>query len=182
MPYAVELFLDDQSTVQIRQIWAALDEHGITSLAGIPGTDYHPHVSLSVFDHDDAAGVADALRPVLAGSGGLPLSLESLGFFLTAESVMFLGVVPSARLLTLHHRVYETLDTVVGNVWPYYRPDALVPHCTLAVGVPDKARALEVVGGFALPIHARVAGAYLVEVPGGQRRTVLAPPRGVPPD
>ncbi|MBO0869225.1 MAG: 2'-5' RNA ligase family protein [Micromonosporaceae bacterium] len=175
MPYAVELFLDDRATVQIRQIWAALDEAGITSLGSIPETDYHPHVSLSVFEHESPDKVAEALRPVLATCVGLPLPLAALGFFLTAEAVAFLGVAPSAGLIALHHQVYQAVDASAGDVWPYYRPGALVPHCTLGVGVADRARVIEVVERFAMPIHARATGAHLVQVPGGQRRTALTP-------
>ena len=110
MPYAIELPLDERADQQIRQIWAALDEQGITSVGGIPGADYHPHVTLSVFESSRA---------------------------------------PLAEL--------------IGAL----RPDALLPHCTLAVGVTDKARALDVVARFRTPISAAVAGADLVEIPSG---------------
>jgi hypothetical protein len=173
MPYAIELFLDEPADDRIRQIWAALDDHGIPSLGSIPGAGHPPHVSLSVFDHGDPAEITDALRPILVACAGLPLPLAPLGYFLTDESPVFLGVIPSARLLTLHRAVHRAIEPLVDNVWPYYRPDALLPHCTLAVGVADRAGALGVVARFPTPIPAVARGAYLVETPGGTPRTPL---------
>ncbi|BEL03403.1 hypothetical protein Q0Z83_015940 [Actinoplanes sichuanensis] len=176
MPHAIELFLDEQSDRRVRQIWTALDEHGVPSLGSRPGADYHPHVSLSVLEHDDPARIADALRPVLATATGLPLPLASLGFFLTDESVAFLGAIPSQRFLTLHRRVHEAVEPIAEDIRPYYRPDRLLPHCTLATGVTDRAAVLDVMSAFPLPILAVTESAQLVEVPGGHHRIALTPP------
>jgi hypothetical protein len=174
VPYAVELFLDEEAEQQVRRIWAALDRAGISSLGGIPDTHYHPHVSLSVFDQGEPARVVEALRPVLAGSAGLPLPLAPVGSFLTDEAVVFLGVVPSARLLGLHRAVHRVLEPLVDTVWPYYRPDALLPHCTLATRVTDPAAVIEIVSRFPTPISAYASGAHLVETPGGANRIALS--------
>lgn len=169
MPFAIELFLDEDADEQVRQIWTALDREGIRSLGAAPEFAYRPHVSLSVFEHGDPAEVAQALRPILGGSVGLPLPLVSLGCFPPGALVpVFLGVAPSARFLELHAAVDHAIDPIVDGIWPYYRPDALVPHCTLAMRVAEKARALEIAARFALPIEARVGSAHLVEVPGGR--------------
>jgi len=173
MPLAVELFLDQEADRRIREIWAALDARGITSLGGIPGTLYRPHVTLSVFERGDPARVAAALRPLLNAAIGLELPLSPLGFFLTDEAPAFLGVIPSARLLGLHHAVDQAIEPLVDDIWPYYRPDALLPHCTLAMAVTDKATTIRTVSGFRTPVPARVAGAHLVEIPGGHTSTPL---------
>jgi hypothetical protein len=169
MHFAIELFLDEYADHQVRQIWAALDRAGIRSLGADTESAYRPHVSLSVFERCDSAEVAKALRPILGGSIGLPLPLVSLGCFPPAEAApVFLGVAPSVSLLELHGEVDQAIDSVVDGVWPYYRPGALMPHCTLAMRVAEKAKALEIAAGFDLPIMARVGSAYLVEVPGGR--------------
>jgi hypothetical protein len=41
------------------------------------------------------------------------------------------------------------------------------------MGVGDKARVIEVMSRFHLPINALAASAHLVEIPGGQARTRL---------
>lgn len=175
MPYAIELLLDESADRQIRQIWAALDECGIPSLGSIPGARYQPHVTLSVFDHTDPAEAARALRPLLAMSPGMPLPLAALGFFLTGEAPVFLGVVPSSRLLALHQAVHQAIEPLAGGIWPYYCPDALLPHCTLAVEVTDKDKALDVVARFLLPIPAVARAAHLVELPDGLTSIQLTP-------
>jgi 2'-5' RNA ligase len=175
MPYAVELFLDERADRRIRQIWATLDDHGITSLGSIPGAAYRPHVSLSVFENGDPEEVAEALRPVLEHSVGLPLPLEPLGFFLTKEAPAFLGVVPSARLLALHQAVHRTIEPLVETVWPHYHPDALVPHCTLAMGVTNKAKLTQIMEATTTPIQAHATTAHLVQIPGAQSTTPLTP-------
>ncbi|MCA2216104.1 2'-5' RNA ligase family protein [Wangella sp. NEAU-J3] len=175
MPHAVELFLDERADHQIRQIWAALDAYGVTSLGSVPQSRYRPHVTLSVFEHGNPSEVADAVRPVLATSVGLTLPLAALGFFLTEEAPAFLGVVPSSRLLAVQRAVHDAIEPLVDGIWPYYRPDALLPHCTLAVGVTDKARVLDVVTRFPAPIPARASSAHLVEIPGGYSSIQLTP-------
>ncbi|MEU8660302.1 2'-5' RNA ligase family protein [Actinoplanes philippinensis] len=181
MPYAIELFLDERADRRVRQMWAALDAAGVMSLGGRPGTDHHPHVTLSVFQEGDPDQVADVLRPVLATTAGLPLQLAGLGFFLTDEAVAFLAVIPSGRLLTLHRQVHEAVAPIAEGIWPYYRPDALLPHCTLATGVTDRATVADVVAGLPIPIPALASAAYLVEVPGGHSRTALTPITGINP-
>lgn len=167
--FAIELFLDEEADQRVRQIWAALDREGIRSLGGDLESDYRPHVSLSVFEQGDPTEVARILRPILRGCVGLPLPLVSLGFFPPAALVpVFLGVAPSARLLELHADVDQAIESIVDRIWPYYRPDALTPHCTLAKDVAEKAKALEIAARFALPIEARVGSAHLVEIPGGR--------------
>lgn len=174
MPLAIELYLDDSADRQVRQIWAALDERGVPSPGSIPDADYHPHISVSVFDHGDTMRVAETVRPLLAEVMGLPLRLESLGFFLTSTAPAFLGVVPSMRLLHLHHDLHAAIQPMVSEIWQHYRPSALVPHCTLAMHVANKATVIDVVSRFDIPISAHAASAHLVQVPGGRSRAPLA--------
>jgi hypothetical protein len=126
------------------------------------------------FDDGDIACIADAVRPLLDGVSGLPMVLEPLGFFLTRDSPAFLGVVPTAPLLSLHHAICQAVGSVAGGLWPHYRTGTRLPHCTLAMHVADKAAVIEVVSGFSTPIPARAGSAHLVEIPGGRSRTRLA--------
>lgn len=126
MPFAIETYLTEVADRRVRQIWRALDAHGVQSLGSIPDTDYHPHLSLVVFEHGAVARIADAVRPLLGGAMGMPLTLTPLGFFLSAEAPAFLGVVPTSRLLSVHHAVCQAVEPLVGYLWSYYRPDALL--------------------------------------------------------
>ena len=163
MPYAIELFLDDTSTRRVCEIWAHLNGAGVRALGN--GFGDHPHVTLSVCDDVDASRVAEALEPFLERAVGLPLPLAPLGFFLTPEAPAFLGVIPSHDLLNLHRDVDAAIEPAVKRRWDYYRPDALLPHCTLAMGVTDKATVIDVVSKFSLPIPAVATGLHVIEIP-----------------
>ncbi|MDT0341731.1 hypothetical protein [Streptomyces litchfieldiae] len=75
MPFAIELLLDPAADRRVREIWAALDAHGVPSLGTNPGGEVRPHVTLSVFDGYDAERLPDAARPLLRGALGTPLAL-----------------------------------------------------------------------------------------------------------
>jgi hypothetical protein len=109
------------------------------------------------FDDGDIACIADAVRPLLDGVSGLPMVLEPLGFFLTRDSPAFLGVVPTAPLLSLHHAICQAVGSVAGGLWPHYRTGTRLPHCTLAMHVADKAADIEVVSGFSTPTPRELA-------------------------
>lgn len=173
MPFAVELHFDDVSDRQVRTAWARLDAQGIRSLGSVPHSHYRPHVSMAVCDGLDAAKSSDALREAVGDVVGLVLPLASLGFFLTAESVAFLGVTPSNELLAAHRRIHAVVSKVASGLWPYYKPGAWMPHCTLATGVADRGAVALIVAAFELPIIASVDSVDLVEVPGGRVRARL---------
>ncbi|AXX31919.1 MULTISPECIES: 2'-5' RNA ligase family protein [Actinosynnema] len=168
MPFAIELFLDEQAESRVRRMWAALDEHGIPSLGALADHDVDPHVSLTAFDHGDVDAVADALASVFAAEAPFPLSLTALGFFLTPVAPVFLGVTPTAALLRVHRAVHNAVEPFVERMAEYYLPDALLPHCTLALGVSDHAAVFRALSGFRLPVVASAVSARLLEIPEGR--------------
>jgi 2'-5' RNA ligase len=162
--FAVVLYFDKATERRVRQVWAALDLNGVPSVASSHGVGYRPHLTLAIIEAPQLERSAGELRASLAGVAGLPVTLTSLGFFLTGVSPAYLAVTPTSRLLSLHEQVHEALGGAGG--WDYYRPGAWVPHCTLAMGVTSPTAVAEVVGEAALPIHARVSAADVVLLPG----------------
>jgi hypothetical protein len=168
LTFAVELFPDPLTGSRIREIWSALDGRGVRYAGSLPGWEPHPHVSLSAFRCEDVRAVADALAPVLAAQEELPLSLSYLGFFPTPVAPAFLGMTPTAALSRLHRAVHDVIVRFATWNGDYYVPDALVPHCTLAMGVNDFGAVAEVLSRFTLPITGRLVEARLVELPAGR--------------
>jgi 2'-5' RNA ligase len=174
--HAVVLYFDEETDTRVREVWAALDVHGVDSVARTHGAGYRPHLTLAIVETADEERAAEALRLPLARVEGLPLTLNAVGFFLTGAAPAYLGVSPTTRLLLLHERVHDALDDLL--TWGYYRPGAWVPHCTLAMGVTSPSAVAEVVSSAAtLPMHATVSAADVVRLPGtggaglpGQRR------------
>jgi 2'-5' RNA ligase len=174
--YAVVLHFDEETDRRLRRVWAALDVHGIDSVARTHGASYRPHLTLAIIETADEARATEALRRPLAGVAGLPVTLNAVGFFLTGTAPAYLGVTPTSRLLLLHEQVHAAIGDVAS--WDYYRPGSWVPHCTLAMGVTSPSGVAEVVtAAVPLPLHATVSGAHLSRLPDnsgaklpGQRR------------
>ena len=168
MPLAIELLLDADADAQVRAAWARLDAAGIRSLGTRDDAAYRPHVSLAVFDDVAPSAIEAACRDLTPPGDGVPLVLSALGFFLTDEAPAFLAVTASRRLLDLHHEVVETTRPLVTGSWPYYEPDALLFHCTLATAVPDRAALVRALDGFELPVIANGESLHLVDVLTGE--------------
>lgn len=161
--YAVVLYFDEVTEHRVRRAWAALEDHGIRSAGSTYGAGYRPHLTLAIVESDRPGRIAADLRRPLADVAGLPITLASLGFFLTAAAPAFLSVTATGRLLRLHEDVHAELDS--ATTWSYYKPGTWVPHCTLAMGATSQtgvARALETTP---LPIQATVSSAQLVRLP-----------------
>lgn len=165
---AIELYLDDDADARIRAAWARLDDQGIRSLGTRDDADYHPHVSLSVFDDIDPGVIATACRDVTSVQDAALLLMPALGFFLTDESPAFLAVTPTSLLLDLHRRVVEGIRGHVTGLRPYYEPDGLFFHCTLATAVRDRTEVVRALDGFPLPVVAEGVGLHLVNVLTGE--------------
>lgn len=174
MPIAVELYLDPAADTSVREIWSALDDSGVASLGSREEANYCPHVSLAVCEDGIAYQVASLARGVAEQALGLPLTLAALGFFLTVEAPAFLAVVPTVGLLQFHHDLMTQVLPAMRQPWPYYAPDALFPHCTLAMRVADRPLVIEIVEQFRLPIGATVSSVNLVEIGTGRTLDTLA--------
>jgi 2'-5' RNA ligase len=174
--YAVVLYFDEETDRRLREVWAALDVHGVDSVARTHGAAYRPHLTLAIVETADQARVIEALQRPLSRVAGIPVTLNAVGFFLTGTAPAYLGVTPTSRLLLLHEQVHAAIGEVAS--WDYYRPGSWVPHCTLAMDVTSPSAVTEVVSAaVALPLHATVSGAHLSRLPAdrgmrlpGQRR------------
>ena len=93
--FAAELFFDPAGEARLREIWARIQAAGVPSRLLTWG--HMPHVSLAVCDELDAAQFAEELARFAAEERPLGLSLVSVSTFATAEGVLFLGAVKSAR-------------------------------------------------------------------------------------
>jgi hypothetical protein len=168
--YAVELLFDPGADAQVSRVWRALRAAGVEAPEERIDVIRRPHISLAVFEADATAPLVAALEFPLHACLGMPLRLEAPGFFLTAEGVAFLAVVPSIRLLDAHRAVAQAIEPLVSDMRPHYAPDALLFHCTLATGVRDPSEVMKVLAASTLPIAAVVASAHLVEIPGSTSR------------
>lgn len=177
---AAVLHLDELAERRVRQAWRALDEHGVPSAGATSEDGFRPHITLAIVDSADPRALLARLRGPLTDVVGLPLTLSSLGFFLTDKAPAYLSVAPTRRLLQVHEKVHRAIGTAAGS-WPYYRPGTWVPHCTLAMGATCQTAVAEALGRWTLPIRATVDSALVTELPPAatsHRRTLGDPRRG----
>jgi 2'-5' RNA ligase len=163
MPFAIEMFLDDTGAAAVRAIWRALAEAGISDYQSTSGA--RPHVTLAAYAELDLSAAAPAIAAFAAAEPAPSVSFASVGCFPTDQGVVFLAPVVTRALLDLHARFHATLRPVAGDGWPYYQPDAWVPHCTLAFETPPGriAAAVDLCRRAALPLSAHLDAVGIVE-------------------
>jgi 2'-5' RNA ligase len=139
-------------------------EGAIRALQRTPrGGDSRPHVSLAAYDQLDTARCREVVAAFAAGQPSLDVTFASWGAFPAAEPVLFLAPVVTDGLLALHRALHDRL-AAFGAGDPYCRPDAWVPHCTLAIGLPtSELPSVADACRHALPIHGRLESIALVE-------------------
>lgn len=161
MVAALELYLDTDATRRLRALWQALEAEGIPTLASLQDSKHRPHVSLAAASRLAPDAVAAALGDAPVGRG-LVLDLDFVGQFV--GRVLWLGITPTAALLSRHQAVHDRLSAGGVEVWDQYRPGRWVPHCTVSLRVPNPLtgaavrRCLEI-----LPLRATVTGASVTD-------------------
>ncbi|MBL7254492.1 2'-5' RNA ligase family protein [Paractinoplanes lichenicola] len=161
MVAALELYLDVDATRRVRTLWRALEDEGIPTMKSLLNDKHRPHVSLAAARTLAPEAVVEALDGLAVGRG-LTLSMDFVGQFV--GRVLWLGVTPTAELLTHHAAVHERLAAAGVETWELYEPGRWVPHCTVSMRVPNPQmghavrRCLEI-----LPLRATVTGAGLAD-------------------
>ena len=165
MPFAIEMFFDKEADLRIRQIWSKLANNKISSKMQVGG--YRPHISLAVFEDYKQKEFDNMFKNFVQELPSLSLSLENIGIFPTDEGVVFLGVVITQELLSIHNNLHRMLSTLVSNSRQYYHPDKWIPHCTLAIDLkPNKLiEAVRLCSKENLPITLQIHQIGIVEVP-----------------
>lgn len=160
MPYAIELFFDSDADARIRKIWAALARARICDY--LFASPSRPHVSLSVFDHDDEASMIDLVRTCATSCHRFPVEFLSPARF-PDTTISFLPVGRSPAFDELQHSVHAKIMTHGARVWPNYEPICWIPHCTLAMhATPEHDLAVRDIATTYQPRHATVVSIGLV--------------------
>jgi hypothetical protein len=155
MPYAVELYFDPTGEALVRNMWQALADAGISST--MLDTGFRPHVSLAVCDGSCVDGLKNYLTLFANNVAPFPYKLSNIGVFPGLKRIVFLGVVVTRKLLTIHADFHQILEKHAAGLEPNYFPNAWVPHCTLSFGLTDSllGKAIEVCRQQPLPIQGR---------------------------
>ena len=154
------LRFDANSEQLIRETTSAIQR----ALGRASSEDIGPHISLIPSNTRDETALIERLQAMANETPTFELRFAHLGWF--PGGVLFLGATPTAELMDLHQRIHGMSDAGPDTLWlDLYEPGRWVPHCTLAVGVPDDkvsdalAEATRLV---ALPLDVRCTAVELV--------------------
>jgi 2'-5' RNA ligase len=153
MPYAIELYLDNESGEKVQLIRDKLKEKGINVDEGA-----RPHVSLAIYQDLNLQVFEKQLGEFAKQNKFFDIVLASIGIFATEASVVFLAPTVTSELLRFHKGFHDFFKENDNAAWDYYRPGKWVPHCTLAMDLTNEmvSGAVEIVRQFSLPIQGRV--------------------------
>lgn len=132
MSRGVVLWPDERVASLVRELWNALSDRGLPSLATHTHRVHQPHCSLSVAEELPAADALEAVGTV--PSQHIPLLVGSVGVF-PPDRALFLACVANQSLLREQRRVHRALAPLAGRPWPFFEVDAWVPHITLSMGM-----------------------------------------------
>lgn len=144
MSRGVVLWPDERAATVVRDMWNALCDHGLPSLATHTYRLHQPHCSLSVAEELPADEALKAIGVV--PTERVPLLVESVGVF-PPDGGLVLACVANEQLLGEQRRVHRALAPLAVRPWPHFEFNNWVPHITLSVGMTpeDLAKAIPLV-------------------------------------
>lgn len=168
MPYAVSLFLDEESSAIVTGIWRKLADMKVSE--SLFKANFRPHITLGISEKLEI----EPFRKYLTGFAGthmvFPVILSSIGVFPAERNgAVFFGVTPSPQLLQTHDDFTRSFGEFGDNIRKYYRPGHWVPHCTLADGISCDLvpRAMEICQKTQLPIYCLAREIGVLKFPPG---------------
>lgn len=136
--------------------------------------DISPHISLIPTDFGDERSLLDRIQQLTASTPAFDVVLSHVGWF--PGGVAFLGATPTRFLLAFHQQCHDLSEASPQAQWiDLYQPGAWIPHCTVAMGVPDQLRAdaMETVfDSLELPIRATCVSVELIQMKRHSTRSV----------
>lgn len=131
MVRTVEVVLDDEADLAVREAWRRLADAGLPSQALHRSPANRPHVTLATCP-ELTAPMRWELAEVAAA---LPLPVRFTGVvrFERPTSVLAWALDPDAVLAGVHRRVWEAVasDSPAGSLNPLHEPGRWSPHVTL---------------------------------------------------
>lgn len=117
-----------ESNAEIEEIWEEVAiSCGKNSRVSFP----YPHFTWQAAATYDIQGFEMALRDALLGQKPFQVQLAGLGIFTGIEPVVYINLVKSPLVNTLHQQIYQVSKAYVNQLEDYWLPDNWMPHLTL---------------------------------------------------
>ena len=131
MPFAIVLIFDEKSTLILEKIFTKFREFKIGSMHY---EDMKPHITLTNYNTLDIKTAKDRLTLFSIENNQFEIQLNSIGYFPTKESVIFLNPKTTGELLTIQQKIFRLFKEFESDIFP----ETWVPHCTLGMHVQNK--------------------------------------------
>jgi len=110
-------------------LWSLLENH--CGLSGIKFTPI-PHFSYQGAEAYALEPVKATLHQIAADTAPFEVQICGLGIFTGDIPVLYLPIVKTQVLLSLHQRIWTAVLQFANELNQYYTPEHWVPHITLA--------------------------------------------------
>lgn len=104
---------------------------GHCALTGIRMTPY-PHFSWQIAEEYDWNAMANSLPKIAREIAPFAIQTSGLGIFSGKSPVIYIPVIRTELLNTIHKRIWDELDKIAERPSPYYAPRDWMPHISLA--------------------------------------------------
>jgi 2'-5' RNA ligase len=132
--HAVVSLLDREHCRLVEELWRRLrDRFGLRGVDRAP----FPHVTYVVAESGDRAMLESRLASLAGSRHSFTLLATGLGVFPGDDPVLYVPVVRSASLSSIHSAIEAAHADGGGAVLEHYRSDRWLPHITLAWGDVD---------------------------------------------
>ncbi len=121
--------LDEPHTARVKELWSSLDIG--CGLKAIYATPY-PHFSFHIAERYDLEKVDDEMRRLVRSIPPFSVRTTGLSFFTGLSPVVFLPLVVSQELLSIHQQLWVQTTRTAERLSGLYSPGRWVPHITLA--------------------------------------------------
>jgi 2'-5' RNA ligase len=131
MPIAISVKAANETASKIRALWEQAsrfeDQSSMHALA------YPPHITLAIYDDIERDEVISALDAAFLGKSVFRIAFNGLRYFEATPFVLWAEPTFCSALNQAHAKLHDLIDPALCRA--HYRPDAWVPHCTLATQV-----------------------------------------------
>lgn len=93
----------------------------------------HPNLSFQGGLCDDIPSLMNAISNLCANLGPFQITVDGLGFFEQPSNVVYLKVIKSEELKSVHRKVNDLLNKHCSDIFEFYTPENWIPHITVAM-------------------------------------------------
>lgn len=133
MPYALTLKSLDPRAAALELLCE--EAARFEAEASMAALGYAPHITLAIYDEIDAGTLSELAERLARDWPVQHLRFRAVRHFEGPPHVLWAEPDSARDLYAMHQAIHESIDP--ERCRPHYRPGAWVPHCTLAMAIPD---------------------------------------------